>query len=68
MGKIRGSKSEVFNGHALKTASGLTKNELIKNKRGKIVSRKQHEAGKKNIERLKQHRFKTKKKNETPEE
>ena len=64
MGKIRGSKREVFEGRSMKTASGLTKNDLMKNARGKIVSKKQHLAGKKNVERLKAHRF-TKKKNET---
>merc|ERR1719327_764394 len=45
MGK-RG-KSSVFKGTKVKTVSGLTKNDLIKNKRGKIVSKKQSAAGKK---------------------
>ena len=50
----------------MKTASGLTRDHLMKNARGKIVSKKQHLAGKKNIDRLKAHRFvkKVEKKNE----
>ena len=67
MVKVRGSKDDVFHGRALKTSSGLTAGALIRNARGKIVSKKQHEQGKKNIERLKAHRFK-KKKNETAED
>ena len=63
MGKIRGSKREVWEGRSMKTASGLTRDHLMKNARGKIVSKKQHLAGKKNIDRLKAHRF-VKKKNE----
>ena len=57
MGKVRGSKSDVFHGIAQRTASGLTAGDLIKNSRGKVVSKKQHEAGKRNVERLKKHRF-----------
>merc|ERR1719230_562575 len=41
------AKSAVFRGSKEKTASGLTKTMLHKNKRGKIVSKKQAAAGKK---------------------
>jgi hypothetical protein len=43
--KKRGTKREVWNGTAERTSSGLTKGDLVKNKRGKIVSKKQQEAG-----------------------
>merc|ERR1712018_520450 len=43
---IRGSKSQVFRGVRQKTkTSGQTKQMLMKNKRGKIVSKKQHARG-----------------------
>merc|ERR1719335_450804 len=41
------AKSVVFRGTKAKTMSGLTKNDLVKNKRGKIVTKKQVAAGKK---------------------
>lgn len=41
-----GSKIQVWRGTALQTSGGLKKGDLIKNKRGKIVSRKKHEQGK----------------------
>lgn len=40
-----GTKREVWNGTAHHTASKLVKDDLMKNKRGKIVSKKQHAAG-----------------------
>ena len=40
----RGSKQEVWNGTAHKTAGGLRKAELVLSKRGKPVSKKQSEA------------------------
>merc|ERR1712018_658517 len=43
----RGSKSQVFRGTKTKTkSSGQTKDDLMKNKRGKIVSKKLHAKGK----------------------
>merc|ERR1719150_2157795 len=43
---IRGSKSQVFRGTKQKTkCSGHTKKMLMKNKRGKIVSKKAHAKG-----------------------
>merc|ERR1719160_2180320 len=41
------AKSVVFRGTKAKTYTGLTKGDLIKNKRGKIVTKKQVAAGKK---------------------
>merc|ERR1739844_741431 len=40
-------KSSVFSGRREKTAGGLKKADLVKNKAGKIVSRKSSAAGKK---------------------
>merc|ERR1711879_171962 len=41
------AKANVFAGYKVKTAGGLAKGDLIKNKRGKIVSKKAAAAGKK---------------------
>merc|ERR1719333_1856419 len=41
------AKSVVFRGSKAKTSSGLVKTDLIKNKRGKIVTKKQAANGKK---------------------
>merc|ERR1712087_189052 len=41
------AKSQVLKGTKVKTAGGLTKDSLMKNKRGKVVSKKAHAAGKK---------------------
>ena len=38
-------KVMVWNGLKKKTSSGLTKKDLMKNKDGKIVSKKQHKRG-----------------------
>ena len=40
-----GSKREVWVGTAMKTSGGLTRADLMKNKRGKVVSIKQHKKG-----------------------
>lgn len=45
--KTIGSRAEVWNGSARKTSGGLTRADLIKNKHGRIVSRKKQEAGRK---------------------
>lgn len=47
-----GSKAQVFHGTAHHTVGGLTRKDLMKSKRGKIVSKKQHAAGKKALTRL----------------
>ena len=44
--KVRGRKWQVLKGTRTKTQGGLTKTDLIKNKRGKVVSRKQSQRGK----------------------
>ena len=56
-----GSKRQVFNGTAKHTAGGLTKKDLVLNKRGRIVSKKQMAAGKKAITRLRKLGFVAKK-------
>jgi hypothetical protein len=56
-----GSKAQVFHMHAKKTKGGLTKKDLVKNKHGRIVSRKQMQSGKKAIKRLFSLGFKPKK-------
>lgn len=56
-----GSKAQVFHGNALHTSGGLTRKDLMKNKRGKIVSRKQAAAGKKAYSRLAKAGYKPKK-------
>merc|ERR1712054_502957 len=49
MGKVsaRLAKRHVFAGKAAKTGSGLSKGDLVKNKSGKIVSKKMSAKGKK---------------------
>ena len=41
------AKRWVWSGKLKRTPSGLTKKDLVKNKHGKIVSRKKHSLGKK---------------------
>ena len=46
--KLFGSRKEVFTfGSAFKTSGELTKNDLMMNKHGRIVSRKKHATAKK---------------------
>lgn len=47
-----GSNAQVFHGTALRTSGGLTKDKLMKNKNGRIVSRKKHAAGLKALRHL----------------
>ncbi len=56
-----GSKAQVYHGTAHHTKGGLTRKDLIRNKRGKIVSRKQAAAGKKAFSRLRKLGFAPKK-------
>jgi len=44
--KTVGTRDQVWEGLAMKTSGGLTKKDLMKNKAGKIVSKKMHEKGK----------------------
>ena len=46
--KGKRAKAIVWLGRKEKTSSGLKKSDLMKSKTGKIVSKKQHAAGKKN--------------------
>lgn len=47
-----GSKREVFSGTAKQTAGGLEKDDLMRNKRGAIVSKAQHKHGLRNASNL----------------
>lgn len=53
-GKVKavGTKAEVFHGTAKHTSGGLHKKDLVKTKRGRIVSRRKQAAGKKAILKL----------------
>ena len=42
-----GSRAQVHHGTAYKTSGGLTKDQLIQNKNGRIVSKKKHATAKK---------------------
>ncbi len=48
-----GSKSQVWHGTAKHTSGGLTKKDLMKTKKGRIVSKRKHAAGKKALAQLK---------------
>jgi hypothetical protein len=51
--KTRGNRQEVWNGRAIKTPGGLKKEDLILNKRGKLVSKKMSESAKLRYPKLK---------------
>ena len=55
-----GSRDEVFHGKVEKTSGGLRKKDLMKNKRGEIVSKKKHLTAKKE-KRLEKHGYFAKK-------
>jgi hypothetical protein len=55
-----GSRAQVHHGTAYKTRGGLTKEKLLMNKHGRIVSRKKHATAKKE-KRLEKHGFFAKK-------
>ncbi len=56
-----GTKAQVYHGTAKHTSGGLTKKDLMKTKKGRIVSRKKHAAGKKALKRLLKAGYKAKK-------
>ena len=56
-----GSKAQVWHGTAKHTSGGLTRKDLMKTKKGRIVSRKKHAAGKKALKNLKKAGFVAKK-------
>ena len=47
-----GTKAQVYHGTAKHTSGGLTKKDLMKTKKGRIVSKKKHAAGLKAIKKL----------------
>ena len=47
-----GSKAEVYHGTCKETAGGLKKSDLVKTKKGRIVSKKQRAAGLRAIKHL----------------
>ena len=47
-----GTKAAVWHGSAKHTSGGLTRKDLMKTKRGRIVSRRKHAAGQKAIKNL----------------
>ncbi len=49
-----GSKRQVWNSTAQKTSGGLTKSDLMLNKRGKVVSKKKHAIG---VKRFKENKL-----------
>lgn len=57
---LTGSRAQVWHGTAYKTTGGLTKNDLIKNNQGRIVSKKKHKTAKKE-KRLEKHGYTAKK-------
>jgi hypothetical protein len=59
--KAVGSKAEVYHGSALHTSGYLYKKHLMRTKKGRIVSIKKHNAGKRAIQRLKKLGYVTKK-------
>lgn len=58
--ELFGSRHKVYNGTAYKTRGELTKDDLIMNKRGRIVSKKKYLTAKKE-NRLKKYGYFTKK-------
>ena len=57
----KGTKAQVWHGNARHTSGGLTKKDLMKTKKGRIVSRKKHAAGKKALKNLVKAGYKAKK-------
>ena len=56
-----GSKAMGWHGSAKHTPGGLTKKDLMKTKKGRIVSRKKHAIGVRRIKTLRKLGFKAKK-------
>ena len=56
-----GTKAQVYHGTAKHTSGGLTRKDLMKTKKGRIVSRRKHAAGKKALARLRKAGYKAKK-------
>ena len=60
-----GTRAQVWHKTAKKTSGGLNKNDLMKNKHGRIVSRRKHKTGKKSIKNLKKLGYIAKKHNQS---
>jgi len=56
-----GTRAQVWHKTAKKTSGGLIKKDLMKNKHGRIVSKRKHKTGKKTIKNLKKLGFIAKK-------
>jgi len=56
-----GTKAQVFHGTAKHTSGGLTRKDLVKNKHGRIVSRRKMALGKKALKHLVKAGYKAKK-------
>ena len=56
-----GSKAQVWHGTAAHTSGGLEKKDLVKNKHGRIVSRRKMLAGRKALKYLTRKGYKAKK-------
>jgi len=56
-----GSKAQVWHGTARHTPGGLTRKDLMKTKKGRIVSRRKHAIGLRRIKSLRKLGFKAKK-------
>ena len=56
-----GTKAQVFHGTAKHTSGGLKRADLMKTKKGRIVSKRKHAAGKTAIRRLRAAGYKAKK-------
>ncbi len=59
--KAVGSKAQVWHGTADHTSGGLKKKDLMKTKKGRIVSKRKHALGKKALSTLKKAGFVAKK-------
>jgi hypothetical protein len=56
-----GSKAQVWHGTARHTPGGLTRKDLMKTKKGRIVSKRKHAIGLRRIKSLRRLGFKAKK-------
>ena len=56
-----GSKAQVWHGSAKHTSGGLTRKDLMKTKKGRIVSRRKHTIGLRRIKTLHKQGYKPKK-------
>ena len=56
-----GTKAMVWHGSAKHTSGGLTRKDLMKTKKGRIVSRRKHALGKKSLKNLVKAGYKAKK-------